>query len=102
MLSPHLCVWLLAALFRSVRSMQTTRARFLSSSSATAFLLSSVVANAQECSARSLFDGGILDSSKKNINPRYIDKELQMKYGDGPGMCNDTEQSCTSPLAAAL
>lgn len=60
-----------------------TRAKFLSSS-ATAFLLSSsfVTGNPEECEA-SVFDRMI--PGRKVETPRYIDKELQMKYGDDKG-----------------
>lgn len=60
-----------------------TRAKFLSSS-ATAFLLSSsvVTGNPEECDA-SVFDRMISRGQKEN--PRYVDLELQMKYGEDKG-----------------
>lgn len=72
------------------------RARFLSSTAA-AFVASvafvSVGANDPSvgvCEAAStLFidnDKMKTSSSINDDNPRYIDKELQMKYGEGPGM----------------
>jgi hypothetical protein len=71
------------------------RARFLSSTAA-AFVASATVlvvgaSDPEVCeAAASLFDNSILTSSKSintfDDNPRYIDTELQMKYGEGPGM----------------
>jgi hypothetical protein len=64
----------------SVRDYSTklSRVRFLSSSAAV-FIASTGLAlgnNPEECMAV---------SSQFRDNPRYIDKELQMKYGESPG-----------------
>lgn len=63
--------------------MLQTRAKFLSSS-ATAFLLSSsvVTGNPEECDA-TIFDRTI-SRGQRDI-PRYIDTEIQMKYGEDKG-----------------
>jgi hypothetical protein len=60
-----------------------SRAKFLSSS-ATAFLLSSsvVTGNPEECEA-SVFERMISGGRKET--PRYLDSELQMKYGEDKG-----------------
>jgi hypothetical protein len=69
----------------SSSSSHSTRARFLSSSTAafitaTTSVFAFVAANnPEEC----LAETGAKGSSN---NPRYIDKELQMKYGESPGM----------------
>jgi hypothetical protein len=59
-----------------------TRARFLSSS-ATTFLATVAILSSdpQESSAATMGT----KTNKFNKNPRYIDKELEMKYGEGPG-----------------
>lgn len=70
----------------SSSSSYSTRARFLSSSAA-AFLTASVgvigfvgANSPDECFAAPY------SIESFNDNPRYIDKELQMKYGESPGM----------------
>ena len=61
-------------------SLYSTRMRFLSSSAAAFFTASAgvigFVGGNEECLAAPI----------SNDNPRYIDKELQMKYGESPGM----------------
>ena len=61
------------------QSFSTTRAKFLSSSAA-AFLVSTAVVTAypDQCQASAVAKE---DFSK---NPRYIERELEMKYGTGP------------------
>jgi hypothetical protein len=72
-----------------------SRARFLSSTaaafvaSATVLVMPGVGANDPAvCEASTLFDNSNTKNtgSRFNDNPRYIDKELQMKYGEGSGM----------------
>lgn len=55
-----------------------TRAGFLSSSAA-ALLTSSFVRGQEQCDASTW-----ISLAETNKNPRYIEKELQMKYGEGP------------------
>jgi hypothetical protein len=54
----------------------TSRAQFLSASTASLFTSMTFVAGTEECVAMS--ERGAID------NPRYIQKELEMKYADGP------------------
>ena len=68
-------------------SSHLSRARFLSSSAAvfvtaSAGMIGFVVANSpEECLAAAADSVG-----RFNDNPRYIETELQMKYGESPGM----------------
>jgi hypothetical protein len=61
-----------------------SRANFLSSS-ASAFLVSSSVLGSNPAECQALFDRNKKDGTAYSTNPRYIDKELQMKYAGGPG-----------------
>lgn len=65
----------------------SSRSRFLSSS-ATAFLASTALVWAnidpEECSAAMPTKVG---TKKFSENPRYIEKEMQMQYAEGPGTC---------------
>ena len=69
-----------------------SRTRFLSSSAAifvtaSAGTVGFVVANSpEECLAAPESSGNF------NENPRYIDTELQMKYGESPGMAKIIEE----------
>jgi hypothetical protein len=53
-----------------------TRAQFLSASAAIFITSAGFVGGAEECSAAAM--------NTNNKNPRYIEKELEMKYSDGP------------------
>ena len=68
----------------SPSSFHSTRARVLSSSAAAFLTAAGVIgfvgaSSPDECFAAPYF------SESLNDNPRYIDKELQMKYGESPG-----------------
>lgn len=78
-------------------SLGQSRARFLSSTAA-AFLSSAAVGAVEQCQAASwiqqvmdqtaaAINSGTDDSFVNSFtnNPRYLDQELQMKFGDGPG-----------------
>jgi hypothetical protein len=58
----------------------TTRARFLSSS-ATTFLATAAIlgSNPEESTA------AMMSKKKTGNNPRYVDRDLQMKYGEDKG-----------------
>ena len=75
--------WLVASLLatRTVSLQSQTRARFLSSSAA-AFVATTgaLASDPEQC-----FAAGKTSEIGKN-NPRYIDQEVQMKYGETPGM----------------
>ena len=69
----------------------STRARFLSSSAA-AFVTASagVIGFVGANSPEECWAAAAAPSSNENFkdNPRYIDTEMQMKYGESPGMPN--------------
>ena len=60
-----------------------SRSRFLSSTAGTIFVAASALAgDPKECDARDLAKGAPA-ASKVGDNPRYLDQELEMKYGEG-------------------
>lgn len=60
-----------------------SRSRFLSSTAGTIFVAASALAGEpKECDARDLTKGEPA-VSKVGDNPRYLDQELEMKYGEG-------------------
>lgn len=64
-----------------------SRAKFLSASAASFVTATAVMAsNPEECDAKMGKDGGDNDNAALTgrKNPRYIERELEMKYADGP------------------
>ena len=66
-----------------------SRSRFLSSSAGSIFVAASasvaaLAGDPEECAARDLLKGipGV-GTAKVGDNPRYLDQELEMKYGEG-------------------
>jgi len=72
---------------RPAATRSLSRARFLSSTAGTVFVTASALAaDPKECEARDLLKGipGLGNgASKVGNNPRYLDQELEMKYGEG-------------------
>ena len=68
----------------SAASRSLSRSRFLSSTAGSIFVAASALADPEECAARDLLKGipGV-GSAKVGDNPRYLDQELEMKYGEG-------------------
>ena len=67
-----------------------SRSRFLSSSAGSIFVAASasvaaLAGDPEECAARDLLKGvpGVGGSARVGDNPRYLDQELEMKYGEG-------------------
>jgi hypothetical protein len=71
-----------SALQTSYSGTASTRARFLSASAAAFFGATTVLGSAPEqCEAK-------MEKRSYANNPRYIDREMEMKYADGPGTQN--------------
>ena len=67
----------------SAATRSLSRSRFLSSTAGTIFVAASALAgDPKECDARDLTKGAHA-VSKVGDNPRYLDQELEMKYGEG-------------------
>ena len=73
----------------SAATRSLSRSRFLSSTAGSIFVAASASAAAlagdpEECAARDLLKGvpGV-GSARVGDNPRYLDQELEMKYGEG-------------------
>ena len=68
-----------------------SRSRFLSSTAGTIFVAASALAGEpKECDARDLTKGAPA-VSKVGDNPRYLDQELEMKYGEGESLLHDND-----------
>jgi hypothetical protein len=71
----------------ALHASSTSRARFLASSAtgflvASSFMWSGVMGTPEVCDAADM----AVSNNDSNVNPRYVDRELQMQYGQGPGM----------------
>lgn len=69
-------------------SSHSTRARFLSSSAATFLTASAGVIGFVAANSPDVCFATQYSKESFNDNPRYIEKELQMQYGESPGTLN--------------
>ena len=73
----------------SSASRSLSRSRFLSSTAGSIFTAASAFTvlggNVDECNARDLLKGIVPGNRALGENPRYLDYELEMKYGEDKG-----------------